>query len=250
MADQVGAYIPAGIGAGIDEHKNEATTPVIMLVQEMLHMVQSGERFFETCGRNVVVGLANGISNNLQIAYQAGQNVAASVKNGFSDKLSIRSPSRVFAELARFIPLGIAEGVEDESTSAVGSVTVLGSALIDAIMGSMAMVSAAAEDEFEITPYIRPVVDLSNVKNASGFVNSVFKDSYGLSGEIGNSISRRMQQTRLTATDKSDAGSTLNSNDTITFNIYATEGMDENAIADAVMERMGSRYTRRGMAFG
>lgn len=250
MADQVGAYIPAGIGAGIDEHKNEATTPVIMLVQEMLHMVQSGERFFETCGRNVVVGLANGISNNLQIAYQAGQNVAASVKNGFSDKLSIRSPSRVFAELARFIPLGIAEGVEDESTSAVGSVTVLGSALIDAIMGSMAMVSAAAEDEFEITPYIRPVVDLSNVKNASGLVNSVFKDSYGLSGEIGNSISRRMQQTRLTATDKSDAGSTLNSNDTITFNIYATEGMDENAIADAVMERMGSRYTRRGMAFG
>ena len=250
MADQVGAYIPAGIGAGITEHQSEATTPVIMLIQDMLHMVQSGERFFETCGRNVVVGLANGISNNLQIAYQAGQNVASSVENGFRDKLSIRSPSRVFAELARFIPLGVAEGIDDGSTSAISSVTVLGSALIDAIMGSMAMVSAAADDEFEITPRIRPVVDLSNVKNASGLVNSVFRDSYGLSGEIGTSISRRMQQTRLNAASKGDSGSTVNSNDNITINIYAHEGMDENAVADAVMERMGSRYARRGMAFG
>lgn len=250
MADQVGAYIPAGIGAGITEHQSEATTPVIMLVQEMLHMVQSGQRFFETCGRNVVVGLANGISNNLQIAYQAGQNVASSVENGFRDKLSIRSPSRVFAELARFIPLGVAEGIDDGSTSAISSVTVLGSALIDAIMGSMAMVSAVADDEFEITPYIRPVVDLSDVKNASGLMNSVFRDNYGLSGEIGTSISRRMQQTRLNVASKGESGSTVNSNDNITINIYTHEGMDENAVADAVMERMGSRYTRRGMAFG
>lgn len=250
MADEIGRWIPPGIGAGITEHQNEATTPVIMLVQEMLHMVQSGEHFFETCGRNVVVGLANGISNNLQIAYQAGQNVASSVENGFRDKLSIRSPSRVFAELARFIPLGVAEGIDDGSTSAISSVTVLGSALIDAIMGSMAMVSAAADDEFEITPYIRPVVDLSNVKNASGLVNSVFGESYGLSGEIGTSISRRMQQTRLNVASRGDSGSTVNSNDNITINIYAHEGMDENAVADAVMERMGSRYARRGMAFG
>ena len=41
-----------------------------------------------------------------------------------------------------------------------------------------------------------------------------------------------------------------NSNDIITFNIYASEGMDENAVADAVIDRLGSRYVRRGMAYG
>lgn len=250
MADEVGRWIPPGIGVGISEHQSEATSPIIDIIRVMLNMFEVSNDNFEMCGRNVVVGLANGIVSNLEIAYRAGKNAAESVESGFRDKLSIRSPSRVFAELARFIPLGIAEGVEDGSTSAVSSVTVLGDALIDAIMGSMAMVSAAADDEFEITPYIRPVVDLSDVKNASGYVNGVFGDSYGLSGEIGTSISRRLQQTRIASANKADGGSTVNSNDNITINIYTHEGMDENAVADAVMERMGSRFARRGMAYG
>lgn len=249
MADQVGAYIPPGIGAGIEEHQYEATTPVIGMLQEMLHLISSSERFFETSGRNIVVGLTNGISTNLQIAYDAGTNLANTVQNGFTNALKIHSPSRIFMELARFIPLGIAEGVKNEAPSAVSSVTILGTALIDAVMSSMAMVSAAADDEFELTPHIRPVVDMDDINAASGMLGSAFGSDYSMSARMTGAISQRMSDLdRLAAA--MGAGQTVNNGDNITFNIYPTEGQNQNDIADAVIMRLSNRMARRGAALG
>lgn len=241
--------IPAGIGIGIDQNYYQAVNPLYLLVDEMMNVFTNVRENFVAAGTQVVAGIIDGIDLTMEYAYQAGQNLATSVENGFTETLKIESPSRVFANLARYIPLGIEQGISQQTDSAVSSVVVLGDALIEAIMQSMAMVSTVADDEFDISPRITPVVDLDNINAAAGEMSSAFGGNYNMSAQMSSAISRRMDDVERIASNM-NTSQTINNGDSYTFNIYTTEGQDPNEIADAVMLKMQSRAVRRTAAFG
>lgn len=249
MANEVGQYIPAGIGMGIDQNYYQAVNPLYRLTDEMRSVFTNVRSHFVSAGAQIVAGLIEGISNNMEYAYEVAKNLGLTVKNGFAESLRIESPSKVFSELARYIPLGIGQGIDQGTDSAISSVVVLSDALIDAIMQSMAMVSTVADDNFEFTPTITPVVDMSNVNSAAGFMGGMFGRTYSMSAQMSEAISRRMSDVERMASNM-ESNQTINNGDTITFNIYGAEGQDPNEIADAVMLRMQNLAVRRGAAFG
>lgn len=64
-------------------------------------------------GRNIIEGIANGVSNAVGTLVQAAKNVANSALNAIKSALGISSPSKVFAkEVGRWIPPGIGKGVD------------------------------------------------------------------------------------------------------------------------------------------
>lgn len=204
---------------------------------------------FDTYGAEAAYGLVRGILENIYQAYQSGSDLAAALENGFTEYLKIESPSRVFAELARYIPLGIGKGIDQESDSAISSVVVLSDALMDAILQSMAMVSTVADEDFEFTPRITPVVDLTDVDSAASYMGEMFGGNYGMSAQMSSAISKRMAAAERIASNMATT-QTINNGDNITFNIYQQPGEDANALADAVLARMNTRLARRGVAFG
>ena len=246
---ELAQWIPAGIGMGIDQNYYQAVNPLYSLMDEMVNAFTNVQTNFVGAGKQIVAGLVQGISDNMIYAYEVGENLATSVENGFRETLDIHSPSRVFAQLARYIPLGIEEGINTESASAITSVTVLGDALINAIMQSMAMVSTIADEDFEMMPRITPVVDMSNVDSAANAMSSAFGSGYSMSAQMTNDISRRMNDVERIASNIGQQN-TVNNGDNITFNIYGAEGQDPDEIADAVMLRMQNRAVRREAAFG
>lgn len=249
MRDEVGQYIPAGIGEGIDKFWYTAVNPLYKLMDEMVNTFAVIRERFVDSGTQIVFGLVEGLNLNMQSAYNSGQALAASVENGFRDRLLIRSPSQVFANLARYIPMGVSEGIEAGEGSAIDSIVVFGNELVNAIMRSMVTVSAIANDEFDFQPRITPVVDLSNVNSAAGAVGGLFDGNYNVSAGMTNAISRRMDNVERIASAMNNQ-QTINNGDNITFNIYQQPGEDPNAIADAVMSRISNRIIRRGVALG
>lgn len=249
MRDEVGQYIPAGIGAGIEKYWYTAVNPLYVLMAEMLHAFNNVQAKFAEHGAQIVAGLVEGINTNLEAAVNAGTNIAAALESGFTDYLKIESPSKVFADLARYIPAGISQGIEGNQAEAIDSVVVLGDQLMNAIMQSMAMVSTVADDDFEFNPRIMPVVDMSNVDSAADSMNGLFGGTYGVSGGMSNAISKRMAAAERIASNMATT-QTINNGDNITFNIYQQPGEDANALADAVLARMNTRLARRGVAFG
>ena len=249
MRDEVGQYIPAGIGEGIDKFWYTAVNPLYKLMDEMVSTFTVIRQHFVDSGTQIVSGLVQGLNLNMQSAYDSGQALAASIENGFRDRLLIRSPSRVFADLARYIPMGVSDGIEAGENGAIDSIVVFGNELVNAIMRSMAMVSTVANDEFDFQPHITPVVDLSNVSSAAGMMGGMFGNGYGVSAQMSNAISRRMDNVERIASAMNNQ-QTINNGDNITFNIYQQPGEDPNAIADAVMSRISNRIIRRGVALG
>ena len=249
MRDEVGQYIPAGIGAGIEKYWYTAVNPLYALMDEMLHVFNNVQAKFAEHGAQIVAGLVDGINANLEAAINAGTNIAAALESGFTDYLKIESPSKVFADLARYIPAGISQGIEGNQAEAIDSVVVLSDQLMNAIMQSMAMVSTVADDDFEFNPRIMPVVDMSNIDSAADSMNGLFGGTYGVSAGMSSAISKRMAAAERIASNMATT-QTINNGDNITFNIYQQPGEDANALADAVLARMNTRLARRGVAFG
>lgn len=72
-------------------------------------------------GSFLVSGIAQGISQNRNVMSSALKGIANFAVNSFNVAMGIHSPSRVMAQQAKFIPLGIAEGIDSTQDKAIGS---------------------------------------------------------------------------------------------------------------------------------
>lgn len=76
-----------------------------------------------SAGRNIIMGLVNGIKGAIGSAVSAAKNAAANVVNAAKSALGIHSPSRVFRdEVGKMIPAGLGKGVEANMNLAVNPV--------------------------------------------------------------------------------------------------------------------------------
>jgi tape measure domain-containing protein len=74
-------------------------------------------------GKNIIMGLVNGIKNAIGAAVNAAKNAASSVVDAAKSALGIHSPSRVFRdEVGKMIPSGLGKGVEANMSLAVNPV--------------------------------------------------------------------------------------------------------------------------------
>lgn len=74
-------------------------------------------------GRNIIMGLVNGIKNAIGAAVNAAKSAASNIVNAAKSALGIHSPSRVFRdEVGKMIPAGLGKGVEANMSLAVNPV--------------------------------------------------------------------------------------------------------------------------------
>lgn len=74
-------------------------------------------------GKNIIMGLVNGIKNAIGAAVNAAKSAASNVVDAAKSALGIHSPSRVFRdEVGKMIPAGLGKGVEANMSLAVNPV--------------------------------------------------------------------------------------------------------------------------------
>lgn len=85
-------------------------------------------------GRNIIQGLINGIGNAAGALYNKMQSIAKSALNGAKAALGIKSPSRKFRdEVGKWIPEGIAVGINANADSVMQSMENLSNGLVTSI---------------------------------------------------------------------------------------------------------------------
>ena len=115
---------------------------VPQIIVSLINAFMEGAKEIPKVGKELVEGLWKGIKENWSKIVENAKKLASSLVDSFKSLLKINSPSKVFSdEIGRFIPEGIAVGIEANADSVSGAVDELVS---DAMVSpSLSMLSTA-----------------------------------------------------------------------------------------------------------
>lgn len=133
-------------------------------------------------GKNIIQGLINGIGSMASAVVDKVKSIGKSISNGFKNALGIHSPSKVMADIAKWIPAGIGVGIEKNEKAAIKSLQGLTDNLVS-----------------NIQPEIAVTNRLRGFKPSFGFSMIPFA-GFGYAGEIAKSINPKEESLSQTGT--------------------------------------------------
>jgi TP901 family phage tail tape measure protein len=133
-------------------------------------------------GRDIIQGLINGISSMAGALWEKAKSIADSIKNTIRDALDINSPSRVMFDLGKWVPIGLAEGIDKNISAVIAAVKRMAQATIPAVPNVPKLAAGAVGygtmQTNHITKYGNvninvtiPVNDLEQIRTVNDFFN-------------------------------------------------------------------------------
>ena len=129
--------------------------------------------------KNGVTGLRNGIVG-------LGRTVGGWLTGGTTSDLRIGSPSKVFAEIGKFVDLGLIQGIEDYEKNVLSSVSEMASNVSDEVDTSDATFRIGAESNDLVSNLTNVTTHLSKI---AGIFSEINKTLSGMGGMIAPAIS-------------------------------------------------------------
>lgn len=165
LKDKVGS-IKTTFTSGI----NDAKTAVINKVSEWV-----------SAGKDLVAGLISGIKEKATSLVEAAKGVVEDAIDAAKNLLGINSPSKVFAEIGRYVDEGFIVGMQAYAGRVVDATEDLGNSAVSSMAGIAESISDVIDDSLDIQPTIKPVLDLTDVESGAGSINSMFSRTRAMS---------------------------------------------------------------------
>ena len=174
------------------EAKKEVVIKVCGDIQEAaLEKIYKYEPSFYVAGKYCAQGFADGLSDD-DAEKKTFNNVAELVlnsRNKLAETAQIKSPSKVFAELGRFVVLGFAKGIFDLSNVATEATEGVGEESISALQMILNKLYDSAIENMDTNPTITPVLDLSQLEEGIGSMNGMLNNNSSFGLAFGNAAS-------------------------------------------------------------
>lgn len=124
-------------------------------------------------GVKTVDGFVSGINSVSSKVRSAAEKLAQSVISGIKGKLNIHSPSKETEQIGIFAIDGLVNGLTKFSGRVADASEVVGAATLDSMNDVISRIAEKIDTDVNLDPVIRPVLDLSNVEENAGQLNSM-----------------------------------------------------------------------------
>lgn len=174
VAQEWGESIPEGLAVGM----LNKTSNVVSAIRKLIDVIKSHG---VSLGQNFDIGFANGISIYSILVTSEIQKLAKNIYNVAAKELDIHSPSKKGERLGMFWDRGLAGGIDNNADLIENS--------INKIAIVISHISDAINNDWDMSPVIRPVLDLSEIQNGQGRIGSILgTNQYGFSPNLTPSI--------------------------------------------------------------
>lgn len=186
--------VTAGMANGVISGK-------IMIVNNVKNAVKAGvtearsyRDAFYGAGAYLVRGLANGISDNDYIVKAKAKAMARAATRAAQKELDEHSPSKVFYKIGKYIPMGMVKGIEAYASWAKDSSKSMARSVVNGASYALSALTDMINGDIDMSPTIRPVVDMSSVNASARDMNQLLGGNInlGLSAQL-NAINARMR---------------------------------------------------------
>ena len=186
--------VTAGMADGIISGKSMIVNNIKNAVKAGVTEARSYRDAFYGAGAYLVKGLANGISDNEYIVTAKAKAMAKAATKAAQKELDEHSPSKVFYKIGKYIPMGMVKGIDAYASQAKDSSKSMVRSAIDGASYALAALTDMINGDIDMSPTIRPVVDLSSVNASARDINQLLGGNInlGLSAQL-NAINSRMR---------------------------------------------------------
>lgn len=196
--------------------------------------INEDHMFWFSTGQNCVSGFIDGIKADLWHAAWIGDKLGADTLEALRKALDIHSPSKLTYQVGQYFVEGLSNGITSEYDSVTGISGELGDSMAEALKSALDDTRALLDntsDELRITP----VVDLSNVRDASKSMDKMFATSPEISAKL-TSASGYTNKTNSQYAALVNALGNLTSGETInnTYNVNGITYDDGSNVATAI----------------
>jgi len=190
-----------GLADGIRNNTDEMIAAVSNLMSAILEagfkVLTAGFDGFVDVGKNLMRGLINGLKNGVAAIGDTVSSIGNSVLNGFKNIFGIHSPSTETTDMGMYLDKGLGGGMSKYSSLVDRAAKGVGESALDSMSGALSGVSDILSGNVAIDPTVRPVLDLTNIQNGAGQINSMLSNQQAvLTGvEVANSASNNNAET-------------------------------------------------------
>lgn len=186
--------VTAGMANGVISGKSMIVNNVKNAVKAGVTEARSYRDAFYGAGAYLVRGLAKGISDNDYIVKAKAKAMARAATRAAQKELDEHSPSKVFYKIGKYIPMGMVKGIEAYASWAKDSSKSMARSVVDGASYALSALTDMINGDIDMSPTIRPVVDMSSVNASARDMNQLLGGNInlGLSAQL-NAINARMR---------------------------------------------------------
>lgn len=159
---------------GINDTKSAAEKACTSVAEACADAISGSKSGFSTSGGDLVDGFVGGISANSFKAQAAAKAMAQAALAAANEALRINSPSKAFRDMGYSVPEGFAIGVDRLSHLATTSTETMATDSISNCKDAISRIASVINSDIDAQPTIRPVLDLSGVRNGANSINGMF----------------------------------------------------------------------------
>ena len=152
---------------------------------------------FYDLGKNFVEGFANGIKDHINIALAAANKLGTDSVTEVQEAIDSNSPSKKTLQLGQYFGQGFVIGINEYANKAANAAAEMGDKASTGLNDAISKVYDTINSDVDSQPVIRPVLDLSDIREGTNSLNSMLDfNNLALNtnlGSISTSINRRLQ---------------------------------------------------------
>ena len=161
------------------------TIPVKNSFRSMLNSVIStikeyGSKFYDA-GTYLVSEFCSGITQHIFMAKLVARAMTRAAANAAANELEEESPSKVGYKIGDFFGIAFVNAIGDYATKAYSAGSDMASSAKAGLSNTISKIKDAMDSDIDVNPTIRPVLDLTNIKDGANAINGML----GLNPSIG-----------------------------------------------------------------
>lgn len=125
----------------------------------------------------IIDGMTGGLGSGISKVINKAKEVAQSALNAAKNLLGIKSPSREFFKVGAWSTEGMANGISKTGLVVKRATESVASAALNTMRNTMSNVGNFLTPDMDISPTIKPVLDLSNIRKDSGQINDMLRSA-------------------------------------------------------------------------
>lgn len=249
---ELASAVSGGLGSNVD------TTGVSSLCGALISAIRGYKSQFYSAGWYLSSGVAQGISGGGGIVRDAARRIISNALSAMRAAADVHSPSKETEKIARFMDMGLANGLNGYSKVVSRAAEGVAGEAIDSTRSTLANLSTVLSEDMDTTPVIRPVMDMSNISAGARTINGIFSGgrtlSVGVTAAKAQAASAAMRESRRRQNGLNDAASLIsNANDSSVNltgnNFYIRSDQDVRALASEIAALTRQQQRSYGAAY-